>query len=244
LFFPVREPIKRLEKSAGRALSLVGLTWLFIYSGLLQAAVMEVTGFTQVTGATFYNAPANNALTPVTIEGVVVTPQAKRLNESFGGVNSPQFGPDVPGNGAGFGSDSTGFGGATSLMLDFSKPVAAFGVTFVQSQNTADDPSFTYPVAMQVFAGLDCTGAMLGTIIDSTGSMAHQSGAFADFRGLWSDHLDIRSAVISATSQLNAGFQVDGFAISLTTPAPEPLTFVLVGTALIGLGIAWRCTKK
>jgi len=37
-------------------------------------------------------------------------------------------------------SDFNGFGGARSLTLDFSQPVAAFGATFVHFQNTADDP--------------------------------------------------------------------------------------------------------
>src|SRR5580704_17577923 len=127
-------------------ISLAGTILLLTHCGFLNAGMMEVTGFTQITGAQFYNPPSSNVLAPVTIGGVVITPQVSLLNESFAAANAPQFGPAVPGNGAGFGSDSTGFGGATPLMLDFSQPVAAFGATFVHLENTADDSSFTSPV--------------------------------------------------------------------------------------------------
>lgn len=224
---------------------LFGLIWLLAHGGSLIAAVIEVTGFSQITGARFYQPPASNALTPVTMGAVVITPQISLLNESFGGVNAPQFGPDVPGNGAGFGSDSTGFGGATPLMLDFSQPVAAFGATFVHSDNISDDPSFISPVSIQLFSGLNGTGTLLGIVIDSTGGAKLQGPPFADFRGLWSDSLLIRSAEISANTPQSGGFQVDGYAISvIPMPTPEPLTLALVGSGLVGLGIVWRYTKK
>ena len=233
----MRAHIKLLEKSAGRSLSLLGLIWLLLNGALLQADMMDVTGFTQITGASFYNPPASNALTPVTIAGVIVTPQVSLMNESFGGVNAPQFGPDVPGKGAGFGSESTGFGGATPLMLDFSQPVAAFGATFVHLENVADDPSFTSPVSMQLFSGLNGTGTLLGTVTDSAGGVKLQGDAFADFRGLWSDSPLIRSAEISASTLQSGGFQVDGYAISvIPMPTPEPLTLVLVGGGFVWIG--------
>ena len=224
--------------------SLVSLMWLLVHGCLLNAGMLDVTGFTEITGAGFYNPPSSNALTPVTIEGVVVSPQVSLLNESFGGVNAPQFGPDVPGDGAGFGSDSTGFGGATPLMLEFSQPVAAFGATFVHLENVADDPSFTSPVSMQLFSGLNGTGTLLGTVTDSAGGVKLQGDAFADFRGLWTDSPLIRSAQISSTTQ-SGGFLVDGYAISvIPMPTPEPLTLFLVGGGFVGLGIAWRYTRK
>jgi hypothetical protein len=239
----VRERTK--DRSAGGPLSFIGFIWLLIHGGMLNAAVMDVTGFTQITGAGFYDAPASNVLTSVTIGTVVIKPDVSMLNESFAGAMAPQYGPDVPGDGSGFGSDSQGFDGATSLMLDFSQPVAAFGATFVHLETVQDDTSFASPVSIQLFSGLDGTGTLVGSVTDATEGVVMQGPAVADFRGLWSDEAQIRSVEISSTYPKGGGFQVDGFAVSLTPmPIPEPLTLVPVGTGLIGLGIVLRRAKK
>src|SRR4051812_42795370 len=94
-------------------------------------SIIPVTGFTQISGASFYDAPSGNVVFPQTIEGVTVTPNPSFLNVSFASFTAPQHGPDVPGDGAGFGSISSGAFGVTPLVLDFSQPVAAFGVTFL-----------------------------------------------------------------------------------------------------------------
>jgi len=239
----VKERISRLSEIAGGP-SLLGSIWL-IHAGMLSAGVIEVTEFSQISGSQFYDAPASNSVNPVTVGTVIVTPSISLLNESFAGANAPQYGPNVPGNGAGFGSDSTGFGGATPLMLNFSEPVAAFGATFVRFENTRRGSSYRSQVSIQLFSGLDGTGTLLGTIVDSWEGVATQQYAVASFRGLWSDRTEVRSAEISASYPQNGGFQVDGYAISVDPmPIPEPLILVLAGTGLIGLGIAWRHDKK
>ena len=236
--------IKRPKKSAVEWLNLFGLICLTHFAAL-NAGVMEVTGFTQISGAKFYDAPASNCLTTVTIGTVVITPNVSLVNESFAGVSTPLYTADVPGDGAGFGSDPSGFGGATPLMLNFTRSVAAFGATFVHSQNTAGHSAFTFPTSIQVFSGLNGDGTLLGTIVDDPGGVTLQGTSRADFRGLWSDSPQIRSAEISSVDQQSGGFQVDGFAISLDPmPTPEPLTLVLAGGGLVGLGIAWRYTGK
>lgn len=243
LFFQVKERISRLSKITG-GLSLLGSIWL-IHAGMLSAGVVEVTEFSQISGAQFYDAPASNSVNPVTVGTVIVTPSVSLLNESFAGANAPQYGPNVPGNGAGFGSDSSGFGGATPLMLNFSEPVAAFGATFVHFENTRHGSSYESQVSIQLFSGLDGTGTLLGRIVDSWEGVATQQPAFANFRGLWSDRTQVRSAEISASYPQSGGFQVDGYALSVDPmPIPEPLILVLSGTGLIGLGIAWRHAKK
>jgi hypothetical protein len=234
----------------------------------LNAGMLVVSGYSQIAGARFYDAPASDILSPVILNCtldhlncVKITPGSSSLNESFGGVNVPQYGPDVPGDGAGFGSDSTGFGGAGSITLNFSVPVAAFGATFVHFYNVSLDPSFTWPATIQVFSGADASGELLGTVSDSDGNVKLQGGAFADFRGLWTDSQLIGSAVISGASSFG-GFQVDGYAISsiplpppsvsrfqlnnaiTTIPVPEPMPLVLVGAGLIGLGIIRSYRKK
>jgi hypothetical protein len=141
---------------------------------MLSAGVVEVTEFSQISGAQFYDAPASNSVNPVTVGTVIVTPTVSLLNESFAGANAPQYGPNVPGNGAGFGSDSTGFGGATPLMLNFSEPVAAFGATFVHFENTRRGSSYRSEVSIQLFSGLDGTGTLLGRIVDSWEGVAAQ----------------------------------------------------------------------
>jgi hypothetical protein len=220
----------------------VGALWLFLlFSGLgvLNADTIGVTGFTQITGAVFYDAPSSNALAGPTIEGVTITPNPSLANESFADANAAQYGPDVPGSGGGFGSDSTGFGGVFPLILNFSQPVAAFGATFVHFENVATDPSFTFPVSLQVFSGQNGTGTLLGTVLDSAGDITLQGPAFADFRGLRSSSLNISSVIISGTSPPSGGFQVDGYAISLV-PTPEPTLCIPTILGLVGLRILRR----
>jgi hypothetical protein len=225
-----------------RSLTCLGI-WMFIETGgVLNGSVIGITGFTEIMGASVYDAPSSNRLAVVAIGSVTATPNLMLLNESFTGVRAPQYGPDVPGNGAGFGSDFTGFGGARSLTLDFSQTVAAFGATFVHFQNIPDDPSFTFPVTIRVFGGRDGKGTLLGTVTDSAGGVTLQGPAFADFRGLWSTDLNISSAVISGTSP-TGGFQVDGFAISITPmpelPIRESSTIVMTTFGVVLLSI-WR----
>jgi hypothetical protein len=203
------------------------------------ATTIGVTRFTQIAGASFYDAPPNNVLASPTIGAITVTPHPTLLNTDFFAANAPQYGPDVPGSGDGFGSSSTGFGGAVPLILDFSQPVAAFGATFVHFQNVASDPSFTFPVSLQVFSGQDGTGALLGTIIDTAGGVTLGGPAFADFRGLWSSSLNISSAEIVGTSPPNGGFLVDGYAVSVF-PVSEPSVEVPTLLGLIAFAILRR----
>jgi len=217
--------------------------WLFPLLtgvGVLNASTIAVTGFTQITGAGFYDAPASTFVASPTIGVVTITPEPTFLNALFNSANAPQYGPDVPGTGGGFGSD--GVAGAVPLILNFSQPVAAFGATFVHIYPVFTDPSFTFPVSLRVFSGLDGTGTLLGSILDSAGGITFEGTPFADFRGLWSDSLDIRSAEIGGMG-LSGGFLVDGYAISVV-PTPEPIMGIATLFGLTGLGIFRRYAPK
>jgi hypothetical protein len=191
------------------------------------AATIGITGFTQITGASFYDAPNSNIADSPTIDGITITPNPSFLNFSAaGGSPNP---PDVPGDGGGFGSVAGGFGGVVPITLDFSQPVAAFGATFIHSGSGFSLPS---PAEIQAFDGLNGTGTLLGTITDSGGN-----GTSEDFSGLWSSGLDIQSVIISSTPP-DGGYAVDGYAISLIplesqVPEPSALGLLVTGLALL-----------
>jgi hypothetical protein len=227
--------------------------WLLTLTGAKTLNAGIITDFSQITGASFYDAPANNVLASPTIGSVTVTPHStagfiSQAWPAFGavaGVVATQYGSAVPGTGGGFTENVTAAGGGpyTSLTLDFSNPVAAFGATFMHFQNVANDPSWTLPVTIQVFSGLDGTGSLIGTVTDPGGG-SFQGPAFVDFRGVWSNSVNISSAIISASSPPSGGYAVDGYAISLTPQStPEPMTMLLTTVGLVGLGIVRRYKK-
>lgn len=200
--------------------------------GIIRAATIPLTGYSLLPGAVFYDAPSNNVLASPTIGGVSITPLPPTLSTAFGAVPAPQYGIDVPGTGGGFGSQPNSAFYSPSLILDFGRPVAAFGVTvdhFFTGRGAVGDANepFTFPVSVAVFSRPDGTGTLLGIVTDAGGGPA-----FADFIGLWSTGLDINSAVVSRTS--NGGFAIDGYAISLTTQTPEPAALLMFG---LGLGL-------
>ena len=158
---------------------------------------------------------------------------------SFGAY--PNGTEDDPGNGEGFFS----YDPWPAAIVDFSDPIAGFGVSFMHSGPSTDPARHTFsePATITVYDGPNGTGNVLGTVSSSgyqgVCNTACVPPPYQDFVAIWSSDLDIQSAVLSGTSSIHE-FAVDGIAISFT-PIPLPSAFYLFGSGLLGLvGIARR----
>ena len=165
------------------------------------------------------------------------------LDPDIGFSAWPRGTPDDPG-------DGSGYGYYYPLIVNFSAPLAAFGASFFHMFPQNWDVNFTDPATLTVFDGPNGTGNSLGSISSSgyqgTCTQSCSPDSTTDFVGIWSDELNIRSAVLNGTGVFQdeilygQGFAVDEYAISFT-PVPISPTTWLFGSGLLGLiGIARR----
>lgn len=178
-----------------------------------QATITTTTQFTAIANAAFIDLPASSFLTPVSALGVTIT-ASNDADGSF--FNFPVGTADAPGSGDGFlDFNHDLFTNVSPLTLNFSAPVAAFGVSFLQMPPSSEGGAFSSPAVLKVFDGLNGTGNLLGTVT-STGFQAtgDPSGQHS-FVAVLSGTTNIRSAVLAGTDP-TLGFAVDGYAVSVT----------------------------
>lgn len=181
-----------------------------------QGVITTTTLFTSIAGATFIDLPASSFLTPVTAQGVTIT-ASNDADGSF--FNFTAGTPDAPGSGDGFlDFNNADFSNVSPLTLNFSQPVAAFGVSFMQLAPSIDGGNFSDPAVLKVYDGPNGTGHLLGTVTSSgfvAGVNPLNPNGNQSFVAVLSSKANIESAVLVGTGP-NLGFAVDGYALSVT----------------------------
>ena len=189
--------------------------------------VILIDDYTQIADASFRNLPNSSAaalLAPWTVGDLTITCTHAGNPGVFaqGSVSGP---PSDPGNGSGFSMRSP-------VTLDFSVPLAAFGVTFNRW-------GAVHPATLEVFDGPGGTGNLLGSISSAAYSYpVSQENPPQDFVGIWSSEVNIRSAVMYGSGS-EKKYEGDGYGFSFTA-VPEP--GVIVAVLLCGLAslVLWR----
>jgi hypothetical protein len=178
-----------------------------------QGAVTTTTQFSAIAGAAFIDLPASSFLTPVSAVGVTIT-ASNDADGSF--FNFPAGTADAPGSGDGFlDFNHDLFTNVAPLTLNFSAPVAAFGVSFLQMPPSVDGGNFSAPAVLKVFDGANGTGNLLGTVTSAGFQPAGNPVGQTSFVAVLSSTANIRSAVLAGTGP-SLGFAVDGYAVSVT----------------------------
>lgn len=199
-------------------------------AGPLQAAVVTVDDFRRMDGAVFVE--VGGSPTGAAEAGVTITGNPPSVgNLGLGASAVSPTGAD-PGDGYGWaaGSIVRHRFGDVPVVLDFDTAVAGFGVTFMHFWSPTFPP-FNEPGILEVFDGPGGTGLQIGRIESNGGALEH-----LDFVAIWSDAVNIRSAVISVGS---GSFAVDGYGFTgQTVPVPSPL--LLLSPALLALAVSKR----
>ena len=183
------------------------------------AYVMVVDDETAIAGASTYDFPSGNLITPNPLTLGYFT-----ISFDPGWTNCSFFG--------GFcGFNTSTFPDISPMVIDFSNPIAGFGVNFWHTSNPAD---LSGQAVLALYDGANATGNLLGLALDDGLAGTGSSSGF-DFVGIWSDEVNIRSAVVAGagTSQ---GYAVDAIQFSFTTyRVPEPSTMALFVLGLAGM---------
>ena len=178
-----------------------------------QGAVATTTQFTAIANASFIDLPASSFLTPVTAAGVTIT-ASNDADGSF--FNFPTGTADAPGSGDGFlDFNHDLFSNVSPLTLNFSAPIASFGVSFLQMPPSSEGGAFSSPAMLKVFDGANGTGNLLGSVTSSGFLPTGNSTGQHSFVAVISSSVNIRSAELVGTGP-SLGFAVDGYALSVT----------------------------
>lgn len=207
---------------------LFATVWI---SAVVKAETFGVGSYLQINDRRFINVGPGDVATyearPLTVDSLTITPGSPAPGAQFGQfVGYPGGTADNPGDGSGIAFATQ------TYIVDFNSPLAAFGVTFHHSPT---DNAMDFPAILRVYDGAGGTGQLLGSMISS--GWLGLSGGNTDFVGLWSDSLNIRSAVMVGTSEYK-GFQVDAYGFSFS-PVPEPSTLVILSLTVVGWQF-WR----
>ena len=173
--------------------------------------------YLQIPDAHFVNVGPGHAGRPITADSLTMTPGVPppgAQGGQFCGLPAGTATTNDPGDGCGI------ILATHTNIVNFSRPLAAFGASFYHSPGLGNGCEF--PAILSVYDGFDGSGRLLGTIT-STGGQSR-----IDFVGLWSAGLNIRSAKMVGTS-IYQGFAVDSYGFSFS-PIPPPALSILIPT--------------
>lgn len=214
----------------GKRLASIGLVALASQmAGSAQACIVHVDDFTRMQSAIFIDlggSPTGAVGAGVSIAGNPPMVGWLGLGSSAG----PTAADPGDGNGWAAGSIVAHRFGDVPVVLDFEVAIAGFGVTFMHFFHPAFQP-FDQPGVLEVFDGPGGSGQRIGTVQSSGGGLEH-----LDFVGIWSDAINIRSAVISVGS---GSFAVDGYGLTRQA-VPVPSALLLMGPAFLALAASRR----
>jgi hypothetical protein len=202
------------------------------------AATINTSSFTDIPDAVYVNGSGYGLL--LTTGDLTMTSSSLYGSGTFTQYVPPGTASD-PGDGSGYLASYRAPSPVGDITIDFSRPVAGFGVTFLHlSATTLARWGMHLPGLIRAYAGPNGTGDLLGSVT-STGWFPTARGYNFDFVAVMSTAVDIQSVVIGGALEPK-GFAADAYAYSLT-PVPEPSGAVLLSLGLVAL---WRkkCARQ
>jgi len=201
-----------------------------------RAATIPTSSFTDIPAAVYVNGAGYSLLQPLTFGDLTFTSSATIGSGTFTQYVPPGTASD-PGDGFGYLASYRAPLAVGDVTINFSKPVAAFGVTFFHlDATTLIRWGLHLPGLIRAYDGPNGTGNLLGSVA-SSGWFPTTRGYNFDFVAVMSTAVDIKSVIIGGVREPK-GFGADAYAFSLT-PIPEP-----GGLAIFSLGLVTLCSRR